>query len=97
VKKRKRLVKSVEFSLDEGRSLVISLSSSVGLDRIVIEKDILVSNSAIRKGSPVRVISGSQILKPPQPWKIISKEASGASSIGMSYSDIEKISGFGRR
>ena len=37
MKKRKRLVKSVEFSLDEGRSLVISLSSSVGLDRIVIE------------------------------------------------------------
>ena len=32
-----RLVKSAEFSMGEGKSLVIALSSDIGLDRIIIE------------------------------------------------------------
>jgi hypothetical protein len=37
VEKKKRYVKSAEFLLGEGKSLIISLSFAVGLDRIIIE------------------------------------------------------------
>ena len=37
--KKKRLVKSVEFSFGKGKSLVVSLLSNSGLDRIIIENE----------------------------------------------------------
>lgn len=37
MKKRKHLVESAEFSFGEGKSLIVCLSSDIGLDRIVIE------------------------------------------------------------
>ena len=37
MKKKKRLVKSAEFSFGKGKSLVVYLSSNIGLDRIIVE------------------------------------------------------------
>ena len=39
MKKRKRLVRSVKFSIGKGKSLVISLSSEIGLDRVIVENE----------------------------------------------------------
>ena len=37
--KRKHLASEAEFSIGKGKSLVISLSSSVGLDRIIVKNE----------------------------------------------------------
>ena len=39
MKKSKRFVKSAEFSFGKGKSLVVSLFSNCGLDRIIIENE----------------------------------------------------------